>query len=311
MIAYIARRLLTGLSVLFTVSLLAFSLNALTPGDPAALLLQASGMNPVLEDARLAKRAELRLDDPLPLRYLDWLGKAVRGDLGYSFRYYQPVTTLYLERLPATFTLAAVAMLISMLIALPLGMLAAYRRGGLLDSLAQVIAVLGAAVPSFWLALVGIFLFAATLRWLPSFGSLTPQGIIMPALVLALPNIAVLTRLTRAAVLDILGQEFVVVARAKGLHDHHIAAGHVLPNGLVPIVTVFSLESAHLLTGAAVVETVFAWPGVGAMVVDAALLGDIPLLVGFAVFAGITFVIANLIADLLVATLDPRIRSTS
>lgn len=307
---YLLTRLLAIVPVLLVVSVLAFGLQALAPGDPARLLLEASGLNPAPAEAVAAKREELGLNDPLPVRYAGWLLGALQGDFGRSFRSYRPVAELYVERLPATATLAAVAALLSVVIAVPLGALAAYHRGGLLDGLAQVVAVAGAAIPGFWLALVLMFIFAAKLRWLPAFGSLTPKGIILPALVLALHHLAILTRLTRAAMLDVLGQEFVRVARAKGLRERWVARRHVLPNVLVPVLTLLGLEVAGLMTGAAVVEYVFAWPGIGKMAVDAALLRDIPVVTGFAVAAGLIFVIINFLVDLGVAALDPRARST-
>lgn len=302
---YVIGRLLSAIPVLLVVSVLAFSLQALAPGDPARLLLEASGLNPAPPEAVAAKRAELRLDDPLPVRYVDWLTDALRGDLGRSYRSYKPVSELYAERLPATLTLAV---FLSAAVAVPLGALAAYQQGKPLDGVAQVIAVTGAAIPGFWISLVFIFVFAAKLRWLPAFGSLTPMGIIMPAVVLALTHSAIITRLTRAATLDVLGQEFVSVARAKGLRGWTVARRHVLPNVLVPVLTVLSLELAGLITGAAVVEYVFAWPGIGKMAVDAALLRDTPVIVGFAVAAGVIFVLVNLIVDLTVAAVDPRAR---
>lgn len=308
MTRYLLTRLLSAVPVLLVVSVLAFALQALAPGDPARLLLEASGLNPAPPEAIAAKRAELRLDDPLHVRYLDWLAHAVRGDLGRSYRSYKPVRDLYLDRLPATATLAGLAALLSVAIAVPLGALAAYHRGQWLDGVAQLTAVLGAAVPGFWIALVFMFIFAVKLGWLPAFGSLTPKGIIMPAAVLALHNIAVITRLTRASMLDVLSQEYVVVARSKGLRTGAVARRHVLPNVLVPILTLVGLEIAGLMTGAAVVEYVFAWPGIGKMAVDAALLRDMPVIVGFAVAAGLIFVTINLVVDIAAATLDPRVR---
>jgi peptide/nickel transport system permease protein len=203
--------------------------------------------------------------------------------------------------------LAGAAILIGVVVAVPLGTLAAYRRGRVLDRVAQIVAVLGSAVPGFWIALVFIFFFSAQWHLLPVFGTPTPKGILMPALVLSLSTIAILTRLTRAAVLDILGQEFVVVARSKGLAGIAIAQGHVLPNALVPVVTLLGLEAASLMTGAAVVEFVFAWPGIGKMAIDAAMLRDTPVVVGFAIAAGLIYVSVNLAVDLAVIALDPRI----
>lgn len=305
--AYFAGRLLAVLPVVFVISLLAFGLEAITPGDPAYLLLQAAGRQNITSQELAAKRAELHLDDPLPLRYLSWVGGAVHGDFGRSFRSYTPVAQLYLDRIGNTAVLAGAAILIGMVVAVPLGTLAAYQRGHAVDRIAQGIAVFGSAVPGFWIAFVLIFFLSAQWHLLPVFGTPTPKGILMPAVVLSLSTIAILTRLTRAAVLDTLTQEFVTVAKAKGLTGTAIASGHVLPNALVPVLTLLGLEAASLMTGAAVVEYVFAWPGIGKMAVDAALLRDTPVIVGFAVAAGLIYVTMNLVVDLAVTAFDPRI----
>ena len=306
---YVAGRILAVIPVLFVISILAFGLEVITPGDPASLLLQASGVETITPEVLALKRHELHLDDPLAVRYGDWLLGALHGDFGRSFRSYTPVTNLYLSRVGATALLALCAAVVGALIAIPLGLIAAYHRGGPLDVVAQLVAVIGAAVPGFWLALVGIFFFAARLHWLPVFGSPTPRGILLPAAVLVFTHIAVVTRLTRASVLDALGQDFVRVARAKGLSRAAIARRHVLPNTLVPILTVLGLETANLMTGSAVVEYVFAWPGIGKLAIDAALVRDTPVIVGFAIAAGVIFVTLNLLVDLVVAAIDPRVRS--
>ncbi len=306
---FLIARLLAVFPVLLVISLLAFGLQAITPGDPAILLLQASGVETITPEAIQAKRAELHLDDPLPVRYTQWLVGALHGDFGRSFRSYEPVTNLYRDRIAATALLALCAASLSALFAIPLGMTAAYWRGSWLDALAQVLAVIGSAVPGFWVALMGIYFLAARLHWLPAFGTLTMKGVIMPVGVLALANMATLTRLTRGVVLDVLSQPFVRVARAKGLSTREIAIRHVFPNTLGPILTVLGLETAHLMTGAAVVEYVFAWPGIGKLAVDAALLRDTPVIVGFAIAAGLIFVTLNLVVDLAVGTVDPRVRS--
>ncbi len=305
--AYIASRILAAVPVLLVISLLAFGLEALTPGDPAYLLLQAAGRQTITAQDLALKRAELHLDDPLPVRYFTWLSGAVHGDFGRSFRSYTPVAQLYADRVGNTALLAGAAVVIGIVVAVPLGTLAAYRRGRALDRIAQVVAVFGSAVPGFWIALVFIFFLSAQWHLLPVFGTPTPKGIVMPALVLSLSTIAILTRLTRAAVLDILHQEFVVVARAKGLAGGAVARRHVLPNALVPVVTLLGLEAASLMTGAAVVEFVFAWPGIGKMAIDAAMLRDTPVVVGFAIAAGLIYVTVNLVVDVTVTTLDPRI----
>jgi len=309
MTRYIVGRFAAVVPVLFVVSLVAFGLDAITPGDPAFLLLQAQGGDAITPAALAQKHAELHLDDPLPTRYLHWLVSALHGDFGRSFRSYTSVAALYRDRIGNTALLAICAVLLGALVAIPLGTVAAYHRGGAIDGIAQVVAVCGSAIPGFWVAFVSIFVLSAQLHWLPVFGTPTPKGIIMPALVLSLSNIAILTRLTRSAMLDILSREFVQVARAKGLATGTIARAHILPNAVVPILTVLGLEAAHLMTGAAVVEYVFAWPGIGKLAVDAALLRDTPVIVGFAVAAGMIFVTVNLVVDLAVALVDPRVRS--
>jgi len=195
------------------------------------------------------------------------------------------------------------------LVALPLGVLAAYQRGRIADRIAQIIVALGGSVPGFWIGLLLILLFAVQLHLLPAFGSPTPQGIVLPAIVLAVANIAVLTRLTRASVLDVLGQEFVTVARAKGLAERAVTVRHVLRNTYVPMLTVLGLVFANLMVGTAVVEYVFAWPGIGRLAVDSALLRDQPVVVGFTVAAGLIFTVMNLLVDVGIAALDPRVRS--
>src|SRR3981081_1135055 len=219
MLGYLVQRLLGALSVLFVVSLVAFGLYALTPGDPAVVLLEASGIHSPPREAIEAKRAELHLNDPLPVQYLNWSGGALHGDFGRSFRSYTPVSDLYLSRIGATALLACVATLLSLIIGLPLGILAAYQRGRVADRVAQIVVALGGSMPGFWIGLLLILVFAVELHWLPAFGSPTPHGIVLPAIVLAIANIAVLTRLTRSSVLDVLSQEFVTLAPAKRPSD--------------------------------------------------------------------------------------------
>jgi ABC-type dipeptide/oligopeptide/nickel transport system permease component len=309
MTAYLLQRLLGALSVLFVLSIVAFGLYALTPGDPAVVLLEASGIHSPPREAVLAKRAELHLDDPLPVQYLNWLGGAVHGDFGRSFRSYTPVAELYLSRLPATALLATVSTILSLIVALPLGILAAYHRGRLVDRLAQIVVALGGSMPGFWIGLLLILAFAVELHWLPAFGSPTPSGIVLPAIVLAVANIAVLTRLTRSSVLDVLNQEFVTVAHAKGLAARAVMLRHVLRNTYIPLLTVLGLVFANLMVGTAVVEYVFSWPGIGRLAVDSALLRDQPVVVGFTIAAGLIFTLMNLLVDLGIAVVDPRVRS--
>jgi peptide/nickel transport system permease protein len=295
--------------VMLVVSVLAFGLQEAAEGDPARLLLQAEGRE-LITDADVAQmRTELGLDRPLVGRYLAWLGRAAMGDFGRSWRSGEPVVTLYLDRLPNTLVLAAAAAAVALIAGASLGFIAAYRQNRWPDALAQSVVVLGAAVPGFWLSFMLVYVFASSLQWLPAFGSLTLAGMALPVAVLALQKTAVMTRLTRAAVLDALSQPFVRTAHAKGLHQISVDTRHVLPAVSVPVLTVSGLELANLMTGAAVVEYVFAWPGIGKLAVDAVLNGDIPVVVGFSVFAAGVFVAANLVVDGLAVLLDPRLRS--
>jgi len=273
------------------------------------VLLEASGIHSPPREAIVAKRAELHLDDPLPVQYINWLAGAVHGDFGRSFRSYTPVAELYLSRIGATALLACVSTVLSLFLALPLGILAAYHRGRIVDRLAQIVVALGGSMPGFWIGLLLILLFAVQLRWLPAFGSPTPSGIVLPAIVLAVANIAVLTRLTRSSVLDVLSQEFVMVAHAKGLSGRAVTLRHVLRNTYIPLLTVLGLVFANLMVGTAVVEYVFSWPGIGRLAVDSALLRDQPVVVGFTIAAGLIFTTMNLLVDVGIATLDPRVRS--
>src|SRR5215471_11179490 len=309
MLHYLAQRLVGALSVLFVVSVVSFGLYALTPGDPAVVLLEASGIHSPPREAVEVKRAELHLNDPLPVQYLNWLGGAVHGDFGRSFRSYTPVADLYLSRIGATAVLACTATLLSLLISLPLGITAAYHRGRVPDRIAQVVVALGGSMPGFWVGLLLILAFAVELHWLPAFGSPTPSGIVLPAIVLAVANVAVLTRLTRSSVLDTLSQEFVVVARAKGLGGGTVMFRHVLGNTYVPLLTVVGLVFANLMVGTAVVEYVFSWPGIGRLAVDSGLLRDQPVVVGFTIAAGLIFTVMNLLVDVGIAAVDPRVRS--
>src|SRR6266849_9432191 len=309
MLGYLLQRLLGALSVLFVVSLVAFGLYALTPGDPAVVLLEASGIHSPPREAIDAKRAELHLNDPMPVQYVNWLAGALHGDFGRSFRSYTPVAELYLSRIGATALLACVATMLSLIIALPLGILAAYQRGRAPDRIAQVVVAVGGSMPGFWLGLLLVLAFAVELHWLPAFGSPTPSGIVLPAIVLAVANVAVLTRLTRSSVLDVLGQEFVTVARAKGLPGSAVRVRHVLRNTYIPLLTVLGLLFANLMVGTAVVEYVFSWPGIGRLAGDSALRRDQPVVVGFSVAAGLIFTLMNLLVDVGIAAVDPRVRS--
>ncbi|WP_110515046.1 ABC transporter permease [Herpetosiphon llansteffanensis] len=308
LIRQIAGRLLSGLIVLWMVSVLAFLIIHAAPGDPARMLLNANGLDAPPVEAVEAKRRELGLDQPLLKQYSNWIGGIVQGNFGNSYHSGKPVWLLYRERLPATLLMAGLALTLSLGIAIPLGLLSAIKRHSLLDHAAQLIAVIGAAIPGFWIALVLILVFAAKLRWLPALGSATFKGMLLPAIILALPNIALTSRLVRATTLDVLNQQYIVTARAKGRSEHGLLFAHALPNVAASLITPISLEIAFLLTGTVIIEHVFAYPGIGRMAVEAALIGDMPVLGLAVLIAGGIYVIANWCADLGMAALDPRLR---
>jgi ABC-type dipeptide/oligopeptide/nickel transport system permease component len=310
MLRLVISRVLQSIPMLLLVSLVVFGLLAAAPGDPArkALTIGLSGFHPDERDVE-AKRKELGLDRPLPERYARWLGDALRLDLGASYVSRRPVTELLADRLGASAVLALVTLAVSVAIALPLGVLAAVYAGSRLDSAVRLLTLLGASLPGFWLALLAMWLFAAELRWLPALGSFTPRGIVLPAAVLTLRTVGLLVRLMRASMLDALAMEFVAVARAKGLRRRTVVRRHVLPNALMPVLTVIGLDFAALLASAAVIEWVFAWPGIGRLGVDAALAGDVPVVMGFVLVVSLVVVAVNLLVDVSYGLVDPRQRT--
>ena len=308
MTRYILRRILYLVPVWLGISILAFSLALLAPGDPVRSTLQAQGIDAPSVEQVQALRNELGLNDPGPVRYAKWLANAVRGDLGESVRTGEPVLRSLTDRFPRTAELALIAIILGLVIALPLGVLAAIFRDRPLDHLSRFGALVGASIPSFWLAYLLIMLFAVQLRMLPVAGSNTPQHVILPALTLAIGAAASLTRLTRSAMLEELNQEYVRTARSKGLREVVVLVRHALRNALVAIVTVTGIRLAALLGGAVIVETIFAWPGIGKYVVDSISGRDYPTIQGFVLFAGTLVLLINLVVDLAYVWLDPRVR---
>src|SRR5919109_1381114 len=290
--AYVMWRLLTLPALLFGISIISFTLLNLAPGDPADILLrlQQPGTEPPRE-AVLALRHQLRLDDPLPLRYGRWLLLAMRGDLGVSYRSGKPIVKELWQRLPATLLLAGASLALAVSIAIPLGIIAAVWRGSLLDGLSRLLALLGAVVPSYVLALLLILLFAVRLGWLPATGYGSPKHLILPAIALAGGVNAQLMRLTRANLLEVLQQDYVRTARAKGMSEDVIVLGHALKNALLPVVTVLGMSLGHLLGGAVIVETIFGWPGIGKYAVDAIFLRDYPVIQGVVLYMNVIFLL--------------------
>lgn len=309
--AYLRRRVLSLVLVWLGISVLGHGLASLAPGDPAQIvLLRETGEAPTADAVRRL-RHELGLDAPWPVRYGRWLGGALRGDLGESYRTGEPVLPALLARFPATLALATAALVVALVLALPCGVLAAVRRGSRWDDATRVAALAGASVPSFWLGYLLILLFAVTLRLLPVAGGDGWAHLVLPALTLGITSAAPMTRLTRAAVLDVLALDHVRTARAKGVPPPRLVARHVLRNALNPVVTVAAVRFGRLLGGAAIVETVFAWPGIGRHAVEAIFDRDYPTIQGFVLVTGTTFVVLNLLVDLAYPLLDPRAEASS
>jgi peptide/nickel transport system permease protein len=309
---YVARRGLQAIVVLLGVSIIVFALLQIVPGDPVRVAL-GTRFDP---EVYQALRERSGLDDPLLQQYLSYLGHAITGDLGVSFRTGEPVTTVLLDRLPATASLAVASVIVALLVALPLGVLAAMRSGSVYDYGSTGVSQVGVSVPDFWMGIMFILLFSSTLGWLPPSGyeplSSDPAGwlehVIMPALSVGLVSGAILTRFVRSAVLESLRRDYTRTARSKGLPERVVVRRHVLRGALVPIVTVTGLQLASLLGGVIVIEIVFAWPGLGQVVIDAVRARDYPVVQGAVLLFAATFVVVNLFVDLLYAALDPRIR---
>ena len=308
MTPYIARRVAYLVPVWLGISLLAYGLANLAPGDPARIILQRQTGEVPSDEAVQALRQQLGLDDPFPVRYGRWLVQVAHGDLGTSYRTGQAVLPALGEHFAATLEIAVAAFAISLAVAIPLGTLSAVSRGRLLDHASRLIALLGASIPSFWLGYVLVIVFAVGLKLLPVAGAQTPRHLVLPAVTLGLGAAASLTRLTRASVLEVLAEDFVRTARAKGLSERAATINHALRNALIPITTVSGIRFGHLLGGAVIVETVFAWPGIGKFVVDSIYDRDYPTIQGFVLFMGTVFVLIDLLVELSYVWLDPRVR---
>lgn len=312
MLGFLLRRFLTAIVSVVLASLVVFSALLAVPGDPAAVIL---GMNSTPQ-ARAALRTKLGLDEPAAQRYVAWLGGVVQGDFGESLNYQRPVAGLIAERLKVSVPLALGAALIATLIALPLGIFAAMRRGTLWDPLVTGLSQLGAAIPSFWLGLIFILYFAVELRWLPASGFVPfsedpvrwARSLLLPVLALGLGQAAVMTRMTRAAMLDVLSQDFVRTAKAKGLPQRGVVLKHALRNAMVTIVTILGLSLSNVFIGSIVVEQVFALPGLGRLALTAIGTRDFPLLQGEILIYAATIVFLGFLVDASYGLLDPRIR---
>jgi peptide/nickel transport system permease protein len=300
---YLVARLAQTVLVVFLSLTAVFGMVRLT-GDPVLLFMPMDIQAKDVDEFR----ERLGFNDPLAVQYVRFLGNAVRGDFGESLRYRRDALGLVLERLPATLLLAGAALALTLVVAVPLGVLSAVRRDSVFDHVGTLATVLGQATPGFWLGLMLIYVFAVQLRWLPTGGIGSPSHLVMPAVVLAAFYAARVARLTRSAVLDTLNEDYVLTARAKGLAETRVIGKHTLRNSAIPIVTLAGLEAGQLLGGAVVTETIFAWPGLGRLTVQALLNRDFPVVMAAVSFTSIVYTLMNLVVDLAYGWLDPRVR---
>lgn len=304
MLGFLLRRIAMTVPVILGVATLVFSLIHLVPGDPAQSMLGESAAPADVNELR----AKLGLDRPVMAQYVEYVTRAVRGDLGTSFRYGTPVTKEIGARLGRTAELACAAMFVAILIAVPLGTIAAVYRGRVLDQAAMTMSLVGVSLPNFWLGPLLAMVFAVGLGWLPVSGAGTWRHLVLPAITLGAALAAVLARLTRTSVIEELQELYVVAARARGLSWTRTVVRHALRNSLVPVVTVIGLQFGAVLTGTIITESIFAWPGLGRLLIQAIGFRDYPLVQGCILFIAITYVGMNLLVDLAYGWLDPRIR---
>jgi ABC-type dipeptide/oligopeptide/nickel transport system permease component len=301
---YIARRLLHTLPILWGVATAVFLMLQLLPGDPVAVMLSESGGN---AETMRRLRTQLGLDDPIYVQYARFLGNAIRGDFGNSIFQNRSVMTIIGEQLPATIELTVASMSVAILLGVVFGSLAAIRQNSWIDRVCMLLATLGVAMPSYWLALLGIFFFSLTLGWLPATGQGGFERLILPAAVLGLGSAAAIARLVRSSLLEVLRQDFIRTAWAKGLRERRVVSGHALRNALIPVVTVIGLQFGWMLGGTVITETIFSRQGIGRLAVTAIFAKDFPLVQGTVLLSATVYVLVNLVVDLSYAVLDPRI----
>jgi len=306
MLTYAIRRILLAIPILLGVVLVVLLSMELIPGDPVALMLGQFAT----PEAIASTRAELGLDRPLAVRYVEYVLDVVRGDLGMSIKDRRPVATMIAETLPATAQLAGAAVLLSVLVGVPLGVVSAARPGGITDNLVRVVSLAGLSMPVFWTGLVFIVFFSVTLGWFPVAGRGTLRHLVLPSVTLALPSIAILARMTRASLLEVLQEDYVRTARSKGLSRRSLLYKHALRNALIPVVTALGLQLGQMLGGAVLTETVFSWPGLGRLTVFAIFNRDFVLVQGVVLVLATVYVSVNLLVDLSYGLFDPRVSYT-
>jgi ABC-type dipeptide/oligopeptide/nickel transport system permease component len=306
MSAFIVRRLLLAIPTLLGVLVVAFLLLYVAPGDPVMAMVGERADEETI--ARL--RTELRLDDPLPVQFGHYIAGIAKGDLGRSYITNRPIRKDILERFPKTLQLAGAAMLLATICGVTLGVLSARKPGGVIDRFGLGLAYLGISFPVYWVGLLLILLFAVTLHWLPPSGFGGARYLVLPALALGMRSIAFLARMTRSAMLDSLGADYVRTARAKGLRESTVVARHALRNALIPIITVLGLDFGAYLTGSILTETIFSWPGVGKWLIEAINRRDYPVLQGGMLLLGVVVMLVNLLVDVAYGVINPRIRAS-
>lgn len=304
MTAYLVKRLLLTIPVLVLTALLVFSALHLAGGDPVTLLVHPNAS----EETKDAVRARLGLDKPLPIQFITYMGNVVRGDFGRSILSRKEVSELIVEKLPVTIELGVSAFLLAYLLALPLGIIAALNRGKFLDWSSMVAALIGVSMAGFWLGLMLMYIFAAQLKWLPPTGHGGLKYLILPALALALPRVGRIARITRSSLLEVIDQDYIRTARAKGLSERMMVFRHALRNALIPIIALMGLDLGYIVGGSVVIEAVFARPGIGDMMLRSIYSRDFPVLQGCMFVLALAIILSNILADLTYVVVDPRIR---
>lgn len=302
---YILRRLLLLIPVILGVTFIVFTIMFFTPGDPAQIMLAENAP----QEAIKKLREEMGLNDPFLVQYFNFIKNALKGDFGRSYVTKKPVFDEVFSRFPATLKLTVAGMIVAVAIGIPVGIISATKQYSITDSVSMVLALLGVSMPNFWLGLMLILLFSVTLKILPSGGNAGITSLILPAITLGTSVAAIVTRMTRSSMLEVVRQDYIRTARAKGVAEKKVINKHALKNALIPVVTVIGLQFGYLLGGAVLTETVFSWPGIGRLMVDAIRQKDTPTVLASVVFMSVTFSIVNLFIDVLYAFLDPRIKS--
>ena len=305
MLKYILKRLLYLIPVMFGVSLIIFAMMYFTPGDPARIILGETATEAAVEQLR----DELGLNDHFVIQYGRWLFDAVRGDIGTSYQTRRPVVDEIMDRFPATFQLAAAGVFVAVVIGIPIGIISATKQYSIFDNVSMFFALLGVSMPNFWQGLLLLLLFSLRLQWLPSSGLEGFDSLILPAITLGTGSAAVIARMTRSSMLEVIRQDYIKTARAKGQKESVIITRHALKNALIPIITVIGLQFGILLGGAVITEAIFTIPGVGTLMVGAISSRDFPVVQGGVLFIAIMFSLVNLVVDILYSFVDPRIKS--